>query len=184
MRISGPWNFTVLAAVCAAALAGQAHAQSDKPVPDAGSGFELKPFEDGYVRMNRETGAISFCKIVTGSLVCRLGAEEREAYEETLLGLEERLNSAEERLDSLEAELSASNSNRETELKKQNRLGQPDENSREGGSFEGSRNRENSEETSEEEIDKAFEFAQKAMRRFFESVKELRRDLEKENKAE
>lgn len=175
MRKMRPWRFAVLAAVCATAMTGQAHAQSDNPIPEAGSGFELKPFEDGYVRMNRETGAISFCKIVTGSLVCRLGAEEREAYEETLLELEERLNSAEERLDSIEAELSAGNSSREMDLKKQDRVGHPNENGEDG---------ENSEKSSEEEIDKAFEFAQKAMRRFFESVKELRKDLEKEDKAE
>jgi hypothetical protein len=183
MKKFGPWCFAVAAAVVAAASSGQAYAQDEMAVPEAGSGFELKPFEDGYIRMNRETGAISFCKIVTGSLVCRLGADEREAYEETLLGLEERLDSTEERLDSIEAELSASVSNREMELKKQNRLERQNHIDRGSDDPGDSKNGEHSEKSSEEEIDKAFKFAQQAMRRFFESVKELRKDFEEEDKA-
>ena len=146
-------------------------AQSDNSEPQPSARYELKPFEDGYIRMSRETGAISFCTLVTGSLVCRLGADEREAFEETLGTLEERLEFAEERLDAVEAELAEISRGDGIQSKEQNRLLDPED----GPAFN---------EQAEEELDKALEFAQQAMRKFVESVKELREDLEERYNSE
>lgn len=149
-----------------------AFAQSDNTTANGGDRYELKPFEDGFIRMSRETGAISFCTLVTGSLVCRLGADEREAFEETLGSLEDRLDFAEERLDSVEAELHEIKSGKSNESKRQDRLSGR-ENGKKKPEDDGILN-----EQAEEELDKALDFAQQAMRRFVESVKELRKDLE------
>lgn len=153
-------------------------AQNDGNAANTSDRYELKPFEDGFIRMSRETGAISFCTLVTGSLVCRLGADEREAFEETLGTLEERLDFAEERLDSVEAELYELKTGRSAESKKQDRL------SRKGNGKTEPEDDGILSEQAEEELDKALDFAQQAMRRFVESVKELRKDLDEKYNEE
>ncbi|MGI9399804.1 MAG: hypothetical protein ACR2O0_01005 [Rhizobiaceae bacterium] len=152
-------------------LGAQANAQNDQAPPDPGARYELKPFENGYIRMSRETGAISFCTLVTGSLVCRLGADEREAFEETLSALEERLEFAEERLDAVEAKLGEISKDGDFEERRQERFSDQDDS-------------ESFNKQAEEELDKAFDFAQQAMKRFVESVKELRKDLEEKYNEE
>jgi hypothetical protein len=46
-----------------------------------GDRFTLTPAEGGYLRMNKDTGAVSFCSAKDGVPVCRLGADERKALE-------------------------------------------------------------------------------------------------------
>ncbi len=43
--------------------------------------FTMSPTEGGYLRMNKETGAVSFCAVKEGVATCRVGAEERVALE-------------------------------------------------------------------------------------------------------
>ncbi len=71
-----------LAIVLAVALGGPAAAETPPPIiaPD-GERFTLTPAEGGYVRLNKETGALSYCSVKDGVAVCRLGAEERAALE-------------------------------------------------------------------------------------------------------
>jgi hypothetical protein len=46
-----------------------------------GERFTLQPTEGGFLRLNRETGAVSFCTVKEGVSVCRLSADERAALE-------------------------------------------------------------------------------------------------------
>lgn len=43
--------------------------------------FTLQPADGGFLRMNKDTGAVSFCSVKEGVSVCRLGADERTAFE-------------------------------------------------------------------------------------------------------
>ncbi|MGJ0424990.1 hypothetical protein [Methylocystis sp.] len=72
-----------LAIVLAASLDAPAVAETSPPpiiAPDS-ERFTLTPAEGGYVRLNKETGALSYCSVKDGVTACRLGAEERAAFE-------------------------------------------------------------------------------------------------------
>jgi len=71
-----------LAIVLAASFGAPAAAETPPPIiaPD-GERFTLTPAEGGYVRLNKETGALSYCSVKDGVTACRLGAEERAAFE-------------------------------------------------------------------------------------------------------
>lgn len=61
----------------AAATARVAHAET----PPENERFTITPAEDGFLRLNKESGALSYCSVKDGVTVCRLGAEERAALE-------------------------------------------------------------------------------------------------------
>lgn len=50
-------------------------------VAPEGDRFTLQPTDGGFLRMHRDTGALSFCSVKDGVAVCRLGADERAALE-------------------------------------------------------------------------------------------------------
>lgn len=59
--------------------------------------FSLQPVEGGFLRLDKSTGAVSFCTAKEGLSVCRLGADERatmEAEIERLRAENARLKSA------------------------------------------------------------------------------------------
>jgi hypothetical protein len=59
-----------------------AFAETPPPiVAPEGERFTLTPAEGGYVRLNKETGAVSYCSVKDGVAACRLGAEERAGLE-------------------------------------------------------------------------------------------------------
>ena len=74
--------------------AASAHAQTAES-----SRFQLERTENGFVRLDRETGAMSLCREEGGSLACRMAADERAAYEKELDLLGERVTALEKRLD-------------------------------------------------------------------------------------
>lgn len=84
------------AAICLVVLASQG-ARAQEP-----GRYSLERTADGYVRMDRRTGAMSVCNEASGQLVCRVAADERKAYEDGIAALEERLATVEKRLDALE----------------------------------------------------------------------------------
>ena len=61
--------------------------------------YVMEETENGYVRMDTATGEMSICSERNGQLVCKLAADERAAFQETLDRLEERVARLEERLD-------------------------------------------------------------------------------------
>lgn len=58
-----------------------ARAEAPGVIAPEGERFALTPMDGGFVRMNKETGALSYCSVKEGVTVCRLGAEERAALE-------------------------------------------------------------------------------------------------------
>lgn len=75
-----------LSTFAAAALAGLiapslARAETPPVVAPESERFTLTPADGGFVRMNKETGALSYCSVKDGVSICRLGAEERAALE-------------------------------------------------------------------------------------------------------
>lgn len=63
--------------------------------------FTLEKTENGFVRMDTLTGEMSICSEKAGQLVCRLSADERRAFEETLSDLSARVTALEQRLDTV-----------------------------------------------------------------------------------
>ena len=64
--------------------------------------YNLQRTADGYVRTDTETGAISICTEKGDQLVCRMAADDRQAYEADIAALEAKIDSLEKRLSSLE----------------------------------------------------------------------------------
>ncbi|MBB3132547.1 hypothetical protein FHS26_000242 [Rhizobium pisi] len=63
--------------------------------PDA-SRFQLERSGDHFVRLDRQTGAMSICQDKDGALVCRMAADERAAYEDELDRLSKRVTALEQ----------------------------------------------------------------------------------------
>ena len=64
--------------------------------------YSLQRTADGYVRTDTETGATSICTEKGDQLVCRMAADDRQAYEADIAALEAKVDSLEKRITSLE----------------------------------------------------------------------------------
>lgn len=62
--------------------------------PDAAR-FDLQRSGDHFVRLDKQTGAMSLCQDNAGNLVCRMAADERAAYEDELDRLSDRVTALE-----------------------------------------------------------------------------------------
>ncbi|TCR91011.1 hypothetical protein [Rhizobium sp. BK376] len=62
--------------------------------PDAAR-FELQRSGDHFVRLDKQTGAMSICQDKDGNLVCRMAADERAAYDAELDRLSDRVTALE-----------------------------------------------------------------------------------------
>lgn len=60
--------------------------------------FQLERTDEGIVRLDTETGAITVCRQENNELTCRMAPDERAAYEKELGLLEKRVTALEERL--------------------------------------------------------------------------------------
>lgn len=60
--------------------------------------YSLEKSETGFVRLDRQTGTVTLCKEIDGSLTCRMAADERAAYDEDLARLEKRVDVLEKQL--------------------------------------------------------------------------------------
>ena len=59
------------------------------------SRFQLERSGDHFVRLDRQTGAMSVCEDKDGALVCRMAADERAAYDDELNRLADRVTALE-----------------------------------------------------------------------------------------
>ncbi|WP_117195272.1 hypothetical protein [Rhizobium terrae] len=59
--------------------------------------FQLERTENGVVRLDTQTGAMTLCRDENGTLSCRMQPDERAAYEQELDRLEKRVTALEER---------------------------------------------------------------------------------------
>lgn len=90
-------RFAILtASVLALPIAAAAYAQEP-----GSSRYTLERTGNGFVRLDTRTGEMSICTEKTGQLVCRLAADERRAFEESLSDLSARVEALENRLDAL-----------------------------------------------------------------------------------
>lgn len=69
--------------LCIGAAAGLAVAvQTAAAQPgDEGGRFSMTPTQNGFLRLDKQTGAVSFCTVENGLSVCRVSADERAAFE-------------------------------------------------------------------------------------------------------
>lgn len=90
-------RFAILAA-SAVAIMIPVQALAQEPAVNR---YTMEKTESGFVRLDTLTGEMSICTQQAGQLVCRLAADERRAFEETLSELSARVESLEARLDAL-----------------------------------------------------------------------------------
>lgn len=60
--------------------------------------YTLERTDGGFVRMDTATGSISTCSEKDGELVCRLAADDRDAYDADIQALEKRIADLEGRV--------------------------------------------------------------------------------------
>ena len=60
--------------------------------------YTLEKSESGFVRLDRQTGAVTLCTEADGTLTCRMAADERAAYDADLARLEKRGEALEKRV--------------------------------------------------------------------------------------
>ncbi len=81
MRI--PWPMLAAMVWCGPALA-QAPS-TNPPAPSVQEGrFSMTPTQGGFLRLDKETGAVSFCTVEAGLSLCRVSADERAALEKEI----------------------------------------------------------------------------------------------------
>jgi len=134
-------SHAVLLVACVAGA--PAFAENAPPAPDAGR-YSLAPAESGFLRLDKETGAVSYCSVKDGLSQCRVSADERAALETEL-----------ERLRRENSELKA-------------RLGE----GRPGEGRIGEAPRPRAAGPSEEEFDRALTFTERFMRRMMRILRE------------
>lgn len=60
--------------------------------------YTLEKSESGFVRLDRQTGAVTLCTEADGTLTCRMAADEQAAYDEDLARLEKRVEALEKQI--------------------------------------------------------------------------------------
>lgn len=81
-------GLVVLSLATPAAVAQEANAER----------YTLEKSDSGFVRLDRQTGAVTLCTEDQGTLTCRMAADERAAYDEDLARLEKRVEALERQL--------------------------------------------------------------------------------------
>lgn len=81
-------GLAVLSLVTPAAIAQETNADR----------YTLEKSDSGFVRLDRQTGAVTLCTEDQGTLTCRMAADERAAYDEDLARLEKRVEALERQL--------------------------------------------------------------------------------------
>ena len=65
--------------------------------------YAIEKSENGYVRMDSQTGEMSICEERSGQLVCKLAADERSAFESEIDRLQQSLDELSKRVGALES---------------------------------------------------------------------------------
>jgi hypothetical protein len=60
--------------------------------------YTLQKSDSGFIRLDRQTGAMTLCTEAEWVLTCRMGADERAAYDADLSRLEKRVVALEQQL--------------------------------------------------------------------------------------
>jgi hypothetical protein len=110
--------------------------------------YTMVPAEGRHLKIDRRTGRVSVCDDKNGNWNCRLVADDREAYEDEIARLETEN-------DELRRQLSETTSELAQRDQTDNWIGPEDE----------------------KKLDEFLTFSDKAIRRFFDMVQDLKRDL-------
>lgn len=97
-------RFMPLPAKAAGCILSLAFLMSNANAQDAGR-YQLEKTENGYVRLDTRTGALSICRLESEQLICKMATEDREAYEDDITDLGERVKALEDRVANLEPQL-------------------------------------------------------------------------------
>jgi exonuclease VII small subunit len=65
--------------------------------------FSFTETPNGFIRLDKVTGQVSACTMRESGLVCKMAADERQAYQEEINRIDARLNKLQERITSLES---------------------------------------------------------------------------------
>lgn len=87
-------NRRIFAALVASALATPAALAQDADT----ARYSLEKSDSGFVRLDRQTGAVTLCIEADGTLTCRMAADERAAYDADLARLETRVQALEKQM--------------------------------------------------------------------------------------
>lgn len=60
--------------------------------------YVMEKTENGYVRMDTQSGAMSICQTQNDQIICKMAADERAAFNEDISALEDRVAALEERI--------------------------------------------------------------------------------------
>lgn len=137
-------------------FAGQASAQDI----ERDGRFAFIPAEEGFFRLDTRTGAVSICEEARARSICRLGADDRLAYEREITGLEDRIIALEGKVLALQ-----------TVTKLADPRAEPP-----AGLLEQDRTDRLGDLPSNREIDQFMDTAEHFMRRFFNFVQDLQQD--------
>lgn len=64
--------------------------------------YQMERSPDGYIRLDKKTGEMSICTDQAGQLVCKLAADDRNAYDSALDRLQASVDVLEQRVAALE----------------------------------------------------------------------------------
>ena len=130
-------------------VAAPAAAEDVSPAPGR---YAVQPSDDGFVRLDTESGAVSHCKRTDNIWRCQPIAEEKAMLAEKIDSLSQQVATLSAEVGRLKAEVSNLTSAR---ADKPTAALSPDD---------------------EKEFDRAMGFAERLMKRFFEMVRELKGD--------
>lgn len=139
----------------------QAQERPGESSPTDSGRFEIREHGGGFVRLDRQTGELSYCTIGNSGLACRVAAEEREAYQQALAEIEERVARLEEQSAGNDGGATGT-----TQSKRQDRFvpdAAPPSDPETGAA--------------ERELDRAMNLAERAMQRFFAVIREWQKEL-------
>ena len=87
-----------LSMLLAAGLSPAAAQQPPRPAADTALRYQLERTDHGFIRLDRQTGAVSACREETTGLTCRLAADERAAWEQEIDRLDKRIAALERKI--------------------------------------------------------------------------------------
>lgn len=150
-----PWQFTNISAlfvIASALLFPTWSAAVAKDLEGANKDrFQMVRDGENFIRLDKQTGAMSVCTMRFERLICKMAADDRNAIESELSRTQEQLQKLKKTDDVRE-----DNNSQSAELKRQH-----------------------SDEIFDEEFERSIKYSTKALRRFFDVMKELREDFEK-----
>jgi len=124
--------------------------------------YQLEPTHNGTLRLDRQSGEVSYCRMIGSGIVCTMAADERGLMLQANQELAKRVEELEKRLSAIEGKQDVSQTDTITTE----------------NNVESEKNSDVAEELENNQIDKAMRVTEAVMRRFIIMFKDLNRELE------